>query len=138
MNHSFLLAAGVIASLSLLPAGAGHAGGNKYRYDADVARTSYGIPHIRAADWGSLGYGYGYVFAEDNACVLARDVLAATGTQSRWFGAGANNANLYSDRVYRMVNSDARSEAAWGRLDADTRALLHSALSRVKRRRVCA
>lgn len=124
MHRSAAFAATLAASLFLLPAGAGHAGGNTYRYDADVARTSYGIPHIRAADWGSLGYGYGYAFAEDNACVLARDVLVATGTQSRWFGAGAGNANLDSDRVYRMVNSDERSEAAWARLDADTRALL--------------
>ncbi|MBP9035167.1 MAG: penicillin acylase family protein [Pseudomonadales bacterium] len=124
MNHSSVFTAAVVAALSLLSAQTGHAGDQKYRYDADVARTSYGIPHIRAADWGSLGYGYGYVFAQDNACVLARDVLVATGTQSRWFGAGANNANLYSDRVYRMVNSDARSEVAWARLDADTRALL--------------
>jgi acyl-homoserine-lactone acylase len=124
VHHSSAFAATVIAALSLLPAGAGHAAGSKDRYDAHVARTSYGIPHVRAADWGSLGYGYGYVFAEDNACVLARDVLAASGTQSRWFGAGANNANLNSDRVYRMVNSDARSEVAWSRLDADTRALL--------------
>jgi acyl-homoserine-lactone acylase len=124
VHHASIFAATVVATLTLLSAGAGHAGDNTFRYDADVARTSYGIPHIRAADWGSIGYGYGFVFAEDNACVLARDVLVATGTQSRWFGAGANNANLYSDRVYRMVNSDARSEAAWARLEADTRALL--------------
>jgi len=31
-------------------------------YRAQVFRTSYGIPHIKATDWGSLGYGYGYAF----------------------------------------------------------------------------
>jgi len=72
-----------------------------------VLRTSYGIPQIQAPSWGSLGYGYGYAFAQDNVCVLARDVLASNGTQSRWFGAGTNNANRNSDFVYKMVNSEA-------------------------------
>ena len=96
-------------------------GGNaKPVYQAQVLRTSYGIPHIQAPDWGSLGYGYGYAFAQDNLCVLARDVLAATGTQSRYFGA----ATAASDLVYRMVNSEARVQTAWATLDADTQALL--------------
>lgn len=93
-------------------------------YQAQVLRTSYGIPHIQATDWGSLGYGYGYAFAQDNVCVLAREVLAASGTQARYFGAGNGNATLFSDFVYRLVNASSRVEAAWVRLDADTRELL--------------
>jgi acyl-homoserine-lactone acylase len=108
------------ASLCLLSAAPAQAEGLKPGYQAQVARTSYGIPHIQAGDWGSLGYGYGFAFAQDNVCVLAREVLAAGGTQSRHFGA----ATLASDLVYAMVNSAARVEAAWSRLDADTRALL--------------
>ncbi len=108
------------ASLCLLSAAPALADGPKPVYQAQVARTSYGIPHIQAGDWGSLGYGYGYAFAQDNVCVLAREVLAAGGTQSRHFGA----ATLPSDLVYAMVNSADRVEAAWTRLDADTRALL--------------
>ncbi|HLL13227.1 MAG TPA: penicillin acylase family protein, partial [Rubrivivax sp.] len=81
-------------------------------------------PHIRANDWGSLGYGYGYAFAQDNVCVLARDALAAQGRQARHFGAGAGNATLASDWVYAMVNSSARVDAAWSRLDDDLRELL--------------
>ncbi len=94
------------------------------QYQAQVMRTSYGIPHIQARDWGSLGYGYGYAFAQDNVCVLAREALAAQGRQARHFGAGAGNATLASDWVYRMVNSDARVNAAWATLDDDTRELL--------------
>lgn len=93
-------------------------------YQVQIQRTSYGIPHIQAADWGSLGYGYGYAFAEDNLCVLAREVLAATGTQSRWFGPGTGSANVISDWVYAMANSDARVQAAVTTLDQDTRDLL--------------
>ena len=99
--------------------GHGHGHGND-DYRVEIKRTSYGIPHIEAQDWGSLGYGYGFAFAQDNVCVLAREALIAKGTQSRWFGS----STLASDWVYRMVNSDARVNAAWGRLDRDTRDLL--------------
>jgi acyl-homoserine-lactone acylase len=104
----------------LVSLGAAHADRASGPYQAQVLRTSYGIPHIQATDWGSLGYGYGYAFAQDNVCVLAREVLAATGTQSRWFGA----ATLNADRVYKMANSAARVDAAWQTIDADTRHLL--------------
>jgi acyl-homoserine-lactone acylase len=108
------------ASLSVLSAGTSHAKSSGPSYKAQVMRTSYGIPHIQATDWGSLGYGYGYAFAQDNVCVMAREVLAANGTQSRYFGGGTLN----SDRVYKMVNSSARVSAAWGVLDTETRDLL--------------
>ena len=114
-----------VASVSLaagLPAA--HAKNDKVHYQAQVLRTSYGIPHVRATDWGSLGYGYGYVFAQDNFCILARDVLVATGTQARWFGAGSGNSNLISDWTYAMVNSDARVNPTWGSLGQDTRDLM--------------
>jgi acyl-homoserine-lactone acylase len=108
------------ATLCLLSSGIAHAAGAQGPYQVQVLRTSYGIPHIQATDWGSLGYGYGYAFAQDNACVLAREVLAANGTQSRYFG----NATLPSDWVYKMVNADARVEAAWAAVDQETRDLL--------------
>ena len=40
-------------------------------YSAHVRWTSFGIPHVRASNWGGLGYGYGYAFARDNVCTLA-------------------------------------------------------------------
>jgi acyl-homoserine-lactone acylase len=112
------------SALPLLAPPVAVAQNSKPVYQAQVLRTSYGIPHIQAPDWGSLGYGYGYVFAQDNVCVLARDVLAANGTQSKYLGVGSSNANRNSDFVYKMVNSDARVSAAWSTLDAETQALL--------------
>lgn len=106
------------AALLLSAASVTHASNDGYQ--VQVLRTSYGIPHVKAADWGSLGYGYGYAFAQDNVCVLAREVLAATGTQSRWFGS----ATLASDFVYAMVNAEGRVSASWETLDADLRALI--------------
>lgn len=40
-------------------------------YHAQIRRTQDGIPHIKADDWGSLGYGFGYVQAQDDLCTLA-------------------------------------------------------------------
>ncbi len=124
MRLSSVLVAVGAASLSFLSVDPSHAKNTRVNYEVQVLRTSYGIPHIQAGDWGSLGYGYGYTFAQDNVCVLAREVLTATGTQSKYFGPGTANATLNSDRVYKMVNSDARTTAAWQVLDQETRDLL--------------
>ncbi|WP_297354281.1 penicillin acylase family protein, partial [Paraburkholderia sp.] len=40
-------------------------------YQVEIRRTALGIPHVKADDWGSLGYGYGYVQAQDNLCTMA-------------------------------------------------------------------
>ncbi|MGL6224105.1 MAG: penicillin acylase family protein, partial [Steroidobacteraceae bacterium] len=125
MKRLRVFATGIVAAslfaLGLAPAVARN---DKVHYDAQILRTSYGIPHIQATDWGSLGYGYGYAFAQDNVCVLAREVLVASGTQARYLGPGASSANVISDAVYAMVNSTARVEAAWSELDRDTTDLL--------------
>jgi acyl-homoserine-lactone acylase len=123
MRFFGILATGTVAAF-VLAAGHAPALAKNSNYHAQLQRTSYGIPHVKAEDWGSLGYGYGYVFAQDNACVLAREVLAAAGTQARWFGPGTNNSLLAADVTYRMVNSTARLANAWNDLDIETRDLL--------------
>jgi acyl-homoserine-lactone acylase len=85
-----------------------------HRYKAEIRRTEYGIPHIVARDYGSLGYGYGYAFAQDNLCVLADRVVTLRGVRSQYFGPkGSPNdpfadeeeatSNLASDVYYRGV-----------------------------------
>ncbi|MFK8016817.1 MAG: penicillin acylase family protein [Gammaproteobacteria bacterium] len=86
-------------------------------YDVEVRTTSYGIPHIKAADWGSLGYGYGYAFAGDNLCVLAREVVAANGELSRYFGESGGNTN--NDFFYRLVSNDAFIEEAFAGISVE-------------------
>jgi acyl-homoserine-lactone acylase len=56
------------------------------KYDVSITRTTYGVPHIRAKDYGSLGYGQGYAFAQDNLCVFLEDLLTIRGERSRFFG----------------------------------------------------
>jgi acyl-homoserine-lactone acylase len=91
-------------------------------YKATVFWTSYGIPHVVASNWGSLGYGYGYAFARDNLCVLADDIVEANGERSRYFGPGSGN--LESDLVWALINSDAAVQSKWELLDGDSQELL--------------
>src|SRR5437588_9610656 len=89
---------------------AGRAAGGG-RYVAEIRRTAYGIPHILAGDYGSLGYGYGYAFAQDNLCVMADRVITLRGERSRYFGPavdsgdtlGASTDNLDSDIYYQSL-----------------------------------
>jgi acyl-homoserine-lactone acylase len=80
------------------------------RYQADIRRTAHGIPHIRAADYGSLGFGYGYASAEDNVCVMAEEFVTLAGERSRFFGPNGSYValgqpvnNLDSDFFYRSL-----------------------------------
>ena len=83
------------------------------RYSAVIRRTEYGIPHILADDYGSLGYGYGYAFAQDNLCVMADRVVTLRGERSKYFGPaalsddslGPQTTNLDSDIYYRGIRN---------------------------------
>ena len=85
------------------------------RYDATIRRTEFGIPHIKAADFGSMGYAYGYAQAEDNLCLLAEDTLTIRGLRARFLGGDgeytipANDAvatNVEADFFWRSVATD--------------------------------
>jgi acyl-homoserine-lactone acylase len=108
---AFTAAAGIVLGVT-------YATGDDHRYSAEIRRTAYGTPHVLAKDYGSLGYGYGYAFAEDNLCVLADRVVTLRGERSKYFGpsAGANDpfagdegppSNLSSDVYYRGLRQSA-------------------------------
>ncbi|WP_051749232.1 penicillin acylase family protein [Nevskia soli] len=90
-------------------------GGSTSKYNVTVTRTKYGIPHIKANDFGSLGYGYGYAFAEDNLCTMMEDYVAIRGERSRyWGGTGTYSIpavpvtanNIDSDFFWKLIASD--------------------------------
>jgi len=81
-----VVAAALVGTLAV-PAAFAHAPARHGpKYDVTITRTEYGIPHIVAKDYGSLGYGYGYAFAQDNICTMAADYATVEGQRSRWFG----------------------------------------------------
>ena len=101
-----VLAAGITALAPL-------AGSAVVQYDVDIRWTSYGIPHVKANDFGSAAYGYGYAFARDNICLMAEEFDKVNGERALHFGAGnsydyrangsGNVNNLDSDFFYELV-----------------------------------
>ncbi|TNE87015.1 MAG: hypothetical protein EP330_20615 [Deltaproteobacteria bacterium] len=88
-------------------------------YSVDVRWTSYGIPHIDAEDYGSAGYGMGYAFARDNACILADQVIKVRSERSKWFGPGEGDANLDSDFGWLHLGVIRQAEQGFRTLDQD-------------------
>jgi acyl-homoserine-lactone acylase len=78
------------------------------RYKAKVTRTAYGIPHIEADDWGSLGYGFGYSYSQDNYCVLMREIVAANGQSAEFFGE--EDGDLDADFIFQRINNSNPAE----------------------------
>lgn len=99
--------AAATAALVLAPAAEASAGP---RARATITRTTYGIPHIEAKDWRSVGFGVAYAYAEDNLCLLAEEFVTVAGERSRHFGPDAKAVlgfeeveNLASDVFFRAV-----------------------------------
>ena len=79
---------------------------------AQIRYTTGGVPHILAHDWTSLGFGYGYAFAQDNLCTMANDYVTVEAQRSRYFGPtgvdiergnGVVVTNLNSDLFYQQI-----------------------------------
>lgn len=59
-------------------------------FSAEIARTTHGIVHVRANDFGGLGYGLAYAYAQDNLCMFADSLLTVRGERSLFFGPEAH------------------------------------------------
>jgi len=68
---------------------------NEPTFSAEIRRTEYGIPHIKADNWGSLGYGYGYAYSQDNFCVTMREVAQASGRWAEFTGDSVDRDQLW-------------------------------------------
>ncbi|MDX1733025.1 MAG: penicillin acylase family protein [Halioglobus sp.] len=71
-------------------------------FSAEIRRTEYGIPHIKADDWKGLGYGYGYAYAQDNYCVTMRQVVFGTGRSAELMGE--DEGSVESDLLSLYIN----------------------------------
>ena len=106
------------ASLALLPLAAALTtavparGQTTPAYSAEIRRTAHGIPHILASDYGSLGFGFGYAFAQDDICPMAEDYVTVDAQRSLFFGPdrsylqeanGVLTDNLDSDLFFQAV-----------------------------------
>ncbi|WP_411565108.1 acylase [Pseudomonas orientalis] len=84
---------------------------------AEIRRTTYGVPHIRANDERSLGFGIGYAYAQDNLCLLANEIVTVNGQRSKFFGPEQatleERNNLASDVFFTWLNTPSEVEAFW-------------------------
>ncbi|MFN2539767.1 MAG: penicillin acylase family protein [Mycobacteriales bacterium] len=106
---ALLVAAALLASAAPVV----HASTPKPRYDVTIRYTEYGVPHITARDYASLGYGYGYALAKETICTLADTYTTVRAQRSKFFGPtngyvfrgnGASVNNLNSDFFFQQIN----------------------------------
>jgi acyl-homoserine-lactone acylase len=107
----------VVAVLVVLLVGTapGDAAPKGKKLKATIHRDGHGIPHIEAADFRGLGFGYGYALAEDNICTIAESYVTVRAERSRYFGPdgsyeqrgnGFKANNLNSDFFYQRINDN--------------------------------
>ncbi len=91
------------SSIAFLSLAAAHGLGAQQvaRYDTEIRWTSYGIPHVKAANWPSLGYGFAYATATDAICTMAREVMTVKGEMAKHLGPA--DGNRESDIFHRAV-----------------------------------
>ncbi|MFE6622243.1 penicillin acylase family protein [Streptomyces sp. NPDC057740] len=115
----FVAAVALLATTAGLPATAAERQDSQARHEqlshgglsAVVRYTEYGIPHIVARDYKSLGFGTGWAQAADQVCTLADGFVTVRGERSRFFGPDAATdfslssatRNLSSDLYFRGV-----------------------------------
>ena len=79
------------------------------RYEADIRWTTHGVAHIRAADWGSLGFGQGWACARDHLPTLADQIVKVRSERALFHGPGHDDANIASDFGYLALGVAARA-----------------------------
>lgn len=106
---ALLVAAALVAAVAPVV----HAATPHKTYDVTIRYTEYGIPHIQARDYGSLGYGYGYALAKETICTMADTYTTVRAQRSKYFGPdqgyvfrgnGASVNNLNSDFFFQQIN----------------------------------
>ena len=95
---------------------------------ADIRRTGFGVPHIRAENERGLGFGIGYAYAQDNLCLLANEIVTVNGQRSRYFGPDQftveERENRVSDVFFTWLNTPEAVQTFWQAQTAQVRDLV--------------
>ena len=133
MTAVLLSGLGIVVALTLVGCRGGAA--KQPTYSAEIRRTSFGIPHVRAKDEAGIGYGMGYAYAQDNVCMLSQVMVTVSGERSRYFGPDAiggpdvesgsiGETNLHSDYFFKLLNSPQLVDTAWRQQKPEVQALM--------------
>ena len=120
---------GGVSALAWVTLAASAAGAATYR--AEIVRTQYGIPHVTAANYGGVGFGQAYAYAQDNLCLLADKVVTVNSERSKYFGPDAINvvsfapsANLETDFFFKANLDVAALRRNFAAMSPDYQALV--------------
>ncbi|WP_199530148.1 penicillin acylase family protein [Pseudoalteromonas sp. bablab_jr010] len=94
---------------------------------ANVRWTTYGVPHITAANLESLAFGAGFAYAKDHACLLMDQIIKVRGERSKYYGpdkvAGSGDSqHLISDFGYKALGVNEYALQHYDELNEDSRA----------------
>lgn len=73
-------------------------------YEANIRRTTDGVPHISGRHIGDISFGQGYVSGEDYGCTLLDQILKVKGERARNLGPGDSGQNVDSDFAWRAID----------------------------------
>ncbi|KGJ92440.1 penicillin acylase family protein [Thalassotalea sp. ND16A] len=94
------------------------------KYQATITYTEFGIPHISAKDFASLGYGEGYAAAKDQICNISWSMITARGEKAKYLGAGKSNQYVMEDTVVKALKLPQRTESNYPKLSANVKDML--------------
>ncbi|WP_367166344.1 penicillin acylase family protein [Marinobacter sp.] len=94
------------------------------KYQVDIRYTEFGVPHIIANDYGSLGYGAGYDHARNNLCTLSEQLVKLKSQKSRYFGPGDRSTNILTDVGYKALDYPAQAAELFSELSPTSSELL--------------
>jgi acyl-homoserine-lactone acylase len=91
-------------------------------YEAVIRYTEFGVPHIEAKDYGSLGFGEGYAAATDQICTISYMRIAARGELAEYLGEGPRQRFVINDAVVRGLDIHGRASKAFAQLRPEMQA----------------
>ncbi|KPP97883.1 penicillin acylase family protein [Marinobacter sp. HL-58] len=94
------------------------------KFEANIRRTTNGVPHIKANNLASAAFGHGYVQAQDNVCLLAEAFVKARSERAKYFGPGDNSINIINDFSYMAQDILSGAKAEFPQLTEESRAMV--------------
>ncbi len=73
------------------------------RYQAEIRRTTNGVPHITGDTAADVAYGQGWTSGEDHGCTLIDQILKVTSGRSAALGPGTEGENVDSDFAWKAI-----------------------------------
>jgi len=126
-----VLGTATLAAAALSGCATGNGNWSDQGLSAEIRRTSYGIPHIRANDYASVAFGMAYAFAQDNVCLMANQVVTVSGERSATFGPDGSTEvsfkpmrNADADAFFRAIIDDDALQAAAAQQSPEAHELL--------------